>query len=129
MAQYTANNRQFQALDSALQERGFLVVTLTRLSLLIPFNVLNYAYGVTKIGLPSYIAATGLGMIPAVILFAYLGSLAGDVDSLLQSDAGSGPTGKVIIIIGVLALVLATYVIHRTATRELKKQMDAQDPE
>ncbi|MFK8015823.1 MAG: TVP38/TMEM64 family protein [Gammaproteobacteria bacterium] len=126
IAQWTRDNAQFRALDSALAQRGFLVVMLTRLSLLIPFNVLNYAYGVTSVRLRTFIVATGLGMIPAVILFGYLGSLAGDVDALLDSDASSGPTGKVIIAVGVIALIAATYVIHRTATRELKKHMAAQ---
>jgi len=36
---------RFRALDGALDERGFWIVLLTRLSPLFPFNLLNYAYG------------------------------------------------------------------------------------
>lgn len=124
---YTEGNAQFNALNGALTKRGFLVVVLTRLSLLIPFNVLNYAYGVTNIDMKTFIPATALGMLPVVGLFAYIGSLASDVDALLASDAGSGAMGRVIVVVGLIAIVAATYVIHKTATRELKRQMAQND--
>jgi uncharacterized membrane protein YdjX (TVP38/TMEM64 family) len=120
---YTQGNAQFKALNAALEQRGFLVVVLSRLSLLIPYNMLNYAYGITGIRMSTYVAATGLGMVPGIILFAYLGSLASDVNALLSTDAGSGATGRVVLIVSLLAIGTASYVIHRTATRELKKQM------
>lgn len=122
---YTSSNAQFRALNAALDQRGFLVVVLTRLSLLIPYNILNYAYGVTGIRLATYIPATAIGMLPAVVLFAYLGSLSGDVDTLLATDAASGATGRVVLVVSLIAIATASFIIHRTATRELKKQMAA----
>ena len=77
----------------------------------------------TAVRMPTYIPATALGMVPGVVLFAYLGSLAGDVDALLATNAGSGGTGRVILIVSLVAIAGVTYVVHRTATRELKKQM------
>ena len=38
---------RLQALDRAVYAKSFVIVMLTRLSLIIPFNVLNYVYGVT----------------------------------------------------------------------------------
>lgn len=125
VAQAVEGNVTFLALNSALQARGFLVVALTRLSLLIPFNVLNYAYGVSGVRLSNYVPATAIGMLPAIGLFVYIGSIASDAQSLLASDATEGATGKVVLIVGLVALILATYVIHRTATAELKKHMQA----
>ncbi len=124
---YTQDNATFNALNGALAQRGFLVVLLTRLSLLIPFNVLNYAYGVTDIRMQTFIPATALGMLPVVVLFAYIGSLASDVDALLASNAGSGAMGRVALIVGLVAIIAATVIIHRTATRELKRQMAQND--
>ncbi|MFK7889149.1 MAG: TVP38/TMEM64 family protein [Gammaproteobacteria bacterium] len=128
VAQAVAGNKTFLALNSALQSRGFLVVALTRLSLLIPFNVLNYAYGVSSVRLSSFIPATALGMLPAIGLFVYIGSVASDAQALLDADATGGATGKIVLVVGLIALVLATYVIHRTATAELKKHMSAHEP-
>lgn len=113
----------FVGLERALAARGFLVVMLTRFSLLIPFTLLNYAYGVSSVRLSRYVPATALGMLPAIGLFAYVGSLAGDVDSLLASNATGGATGRWVLLIGLIAMALATWVIHRTATAELKRHM------
>ena len=123
VAQAVDGNQTFMALNSALEKRGFLVVALTRLSLLIPFNVLNYAYGVSSVRLSKYVPATALGMLPAIGLFVYIGSIASDAQSLLASNATGGATGKIVLVVGLLALILASWVIHRTATAELKKHM------
>lgn len=128
VAQAVAGNQTFAALNSALQKRGFLVVALTRLSLLIPFNLLNYAYGVSSVSLSKYIPATALGMLPAIGLFVYIGSIASDAQSLLTSNATGGATGRIVLVVGLIALILATWVIHRTATAELKKHMADDTP-
>ncbi len=49
--------------EKGLQEEAFLIVVLTRLSLIIPFNVLNYAYGVTSVTARTHLVATTLGML------------------------------------------------------------------
>ena len=54
---------RFRALDGALGERGLWIVLLTRLSPLFPFNLLNYAYGVTAVRPRDYIAGSWLGML------------------------------------------------------------------
>lgn len=118
-----AHQPVFHGLEQALRARGFLVVLLTRFSLLIPFTLLNYAYGVSSVSLSRYVPATALGMLPAVALFVYLGSVASDVDALLASNAAGGATGKIVVLVGVVAMILATWVIHRTATAELRKHM------
>ncbi|MEQ8690314.1 MAG: VTT domain-containing protein, partial [Pseudomonadales bacterium] len=40
---------RFSALDKAVSERGALIVLLTRLSPVFPFNLLNYALGLTAV--------------------------------------------------------------------------------
>ena len=117
----------FAGLEQALKARGFLVVLLTRLSLIIPFNALNYAFSVSSVSLSRYVPATALGMLPSVGLFTYAGSLAGDVESLLAGDATGGTSGSLVLVGGLIAVVLATIVIHRTATAELRKHLAASE--
>lgn len=45
------DNASFSAIDQAVAEEGFKIVLLTRLSPVFPFNLLNYAFGLT--GFPS----------------------------------------------------------------------------
>lgn len=123
VADAMAGNPRLGALDSALERRGFLVVVLTRLSLLLPYNLLNYAYGLTAIRLRTYVPATLLGMLPALTLYGYLGTLADDVQDVVAGDPAQGVSGMAVTGIGLVALVLAVYVVHRTATAELKKHM------
>ena len=44
-----------------------------------PFNLLNYAYGLTSVSLRDYFFASWAGMIPGTILYVYIGSLSGDL--------------------------------------------------
>jgi uncharacterized membrane protein YdjX (TVP38/TMEM64 family) len=70
---------KFRAIDRAVAREGWKIVGLARLSPLFPFNLLNYAFGLTDISLRDYFFATWVGMIPGIIMYVYLGSLAGDV--------------------------------------------------
>ncbi|WP_405231571.1 TVP38/TMEM64 family protein [Lentisalinibacter salinarum] len=121
--QKVAGDRRIAALDQAIAHRGFVVVMLTRLSLLLPFNLLNYAYGLTRIRLVPYFFATWIGMIPAVTLYVYLGSVAKNVDQLVDGDVEAGIAGKLLFGAGLLAIVAVTWIIHRTATRALRREM------
>jgi uncharacterized membrane protein YdjX (TVP38/TMEM64 family) len=51
----TKNNKKFLAIDRAIGEDSFRVVTLLRLSPLLPFSLGNYLYGLTSVKLLPYI--------------------------------------------------------------------------
>ncbi len=57
-------NQKFKAIDSAVASEGWKIVLLTRLSPIFPFNLLNYAFGVTQVSLKDYFLASWIGMIP-----------------------------------------------------------------
>ncbi len=124
LAEKFADNDRVRAIDSAIETKGFLIVVLTRLSLIIPYNVLNYMYGLTRVRLPTLTIATGVGMVPAVLLYVYLGSLARNADELLAGDVDTGVAGKVLLIGGLVCIVAAMLVIHRTATKILREELD-----
>ena len=48
-------NKKFLAIDKAIGENGFKVVTLLRLSPLLPFSLGNYLYGLTSVKFVPYI--------------------------------------------------------------------------
>ena len=52
-------------------------MALLRLSPVVPFNVLNYAFGVTRVSLRDYVLASWIGMMPGTLMYVYLGSIAG----------------------------------------------------
>ena len=56
-----------ESLDIEVQRRGWKVVALTRLIPLFPFNLLNYAFGLTGIGTLQYVVATLIFMLPGIV--------------------------------------------------------------
>jgi len=123
VARRIADNASLVAIDRAVNQQAFTVVLLTRLAFVLPFNLLNYAYGATRVGFGTYVAATGIGMLPIVAFYVYLGTLARDVGQLLEG--GSPRTGFGWLTAGALiAIGIAIFVIRRTAMRVLAEQVD-----
>ena len=65
---------RWRRLDRAVEEHGWKVVAFTRLIPLFPFNLLNYAFGLTGIRFLSYAATTFICMLPACIAFIVFSS-------------------------------------------------------
>ncbi len=68
---------KFQALatiDDRAAAHGFQAIFFLRLIPLIPFNILNYVAGLSKVGARDYILGTLLGIIPGTFAYVYLGS-------------------------------------------------------
>ena len=92
---------------------------LLRLSPAIPFSVLNYALGLTRVRFADYLAGA-IGMLPGTLLYVYSGKLIGDVAALAGgASAPKGPAYWTLIAVGLLATLLVTWLVTRTARRAL----------
>ncbi len=120
-----AGNEKFKAVDEAVGREGWKIVLLTRLSPVFPFNLLNYAFGLTKVSLKHYFFATWLGMIPGTVMYVYIGSLAGDLAGL--GGAGRArTTGEWILYgIGLLATLIVTVFVTRLARKTLSARISS----
>ncbi|MEM8807720.1 MAG: TVP38/TMEM64 family protein [Cyanobacteria bacterium P01_G01_bin.38] len=125
IAKKVANNEKFQAIDEAIGREGRKIIFLIRLSPAFPFNLLNYALGLTKVSLKDYVLGT-VGILPGTIMYVYLGSLAGNLAMLGSGDAPSNP-GVVwaIRIIGFIATVAVTVYVTKVARKALKEAVPA----
>lgn len=52
---------------------GMLAVLITRLTPIIPFKVVSFGAGLTRVTFWQYLFATGIGQIPAIIMYSLLG--------------------------------------------------------
>lgn len=118
-----SGNPRLQAIDDALGEQAFTIVVLTRLAFVVPFNLLNYAYGVTRVRTVTYVAGTAVGMLPIVMLYAYLGSIARDIGEILAGEAQLGPYGWWLGGIAAAAILAVIVVVKRTVGRTLDARM------
>lgn len=92
---------RFKVLDDRAARHGFQVIFFLRLIPLVPFDVLDYLAGVSKIGPRHFVAGTMLGIIPGTFAYVYLGS------SLAEEF--SWKIGLALTLLVVLALIPPTY--------------------
>jgi uncharacterized membrane protein YdjX (TVP38/TMEM64 family)/rhodanese-related sulfurtransferase len=64
---------RLKAVLSGVEAEGWRFVALARLVPIVPFNVLNYALGLTRIPLAQYMLATIICMVPGTAAYAWLG--------------------------------------------------------
>ncbi len=123
VAKRIAGNQKFNAVDEAVGKEGWKIVLLTRLSPVFPFNLLNYAYGLTKVSLRHYFFASWIGMMPGTVMYVYLGSLAGDLASLGAGGHSRTTAEWVLYGVGLLATVVVTVFVTRVAKKALSARI------
>lgn len=119
-----AGNTRFKAVDEAVGNEGWKIVLLTRLSPIFPFNMLNYAYGVTGVKAREYFFASWIGMLPGTVMYVYLGTLAGELATLGADDGARTPAEWVLLGVGFVATVAVTIFVTRVARKALNSRID-----
>ncbi|MCZ6895904.1 MAG: VTT domain-containing protein [Gammaproteobacteria bacterium] len=111
-----------------VEDEGWRFVAFTRLVPLFPFNLLNYAFGLTRISLLHYTLATAVCMAPGTVAFTYLG--------YAGREAAAGSEGIIRNALIALALLAAVMFLprlvkklsdakHGLTTVDLKRRLDA----
>ncbi len=117
-----AGNAKFAAIDGAIAREGWKIVVLTRLSPLFPFNLLNYALGLTRVSPKEYVLASWAGMLPATIVYVYLGSLAGDLTRVAAHRMTHTPAEWALYATGFIATLGIVFYATRIASRALNER-------
>lgn len=66
---------RLNTLDSLFAQRGFMATVLCRLLPVLPYAVVNYGAGVTRMGILPFLAGTAVGTLPANIAYVTAGSV------------------------------------------------------
>lgn len=117
-------DRRFVAIDRAVASQGFKIVFLMRLSPVFPFNLLNYALGLTRVRFRDFLLAS-VGMLPGTFLYVYYGKAIGSLAAL----AAGGPNGQTTarwigLGVGLAATAAVTLYITRIARKALREETD-----
>jgi len=121
VAKKVAGDARFRAIDRAVGREGFKIVLLTRLSPVFPFNLQNYAYGLTDVSFWHYVLASAIGMLPGTVMFVYLGAAAGSLAQIAAGQVKGGPAQHVFLWVGLAVTVAAAVLVTRIARRALKE--------
>ncbi|KAK3275023.1 hypothetical protein CYMTET_16828, partial [Cymbomonas tetramitiformis] len=121
---------RFKAVREAIAKEGGKAVFLVRLSPLFPFNLINYAFGLTRIPFPSYVAASWAGMLPGTLAYVYLGGVGRATVDAVSGEDGGMPTVKLALyVVGALATLVVTSSISKRASSILDGEMQGDNGE
>lgn len=96
-------------IDSFFQKFGRYAVFLARLIPVISFDAVSYASGLTAIGFWEFFIATGIGQLPATIVYSYLGqSMTGTVRIIFWAFV-------IVVAFLVVGMILRNYLISSAA--------------
>ncbi len=100
--------RRGAAADSWIGERGLTGVIALRLTPVVPFNALNYAFGLSAVGRRDHALGTAIGIVPGTVAFVALG----------DSIGSPGSTGFLLSLGAVAALIAVSSVKARARPRQ-----------
>jgi uncharacterized membrane protein YdjX (TVP38/TMEM64 family) len=91
-------------LDKWVEKNGMIAIFITRLVPVIPFDLISYLSGITKIKFKYYFSATFLGAFPRTFLLAIVGASIGEILKLL------GIGLELTLMIGILGFIFLAYL-------------------
>ncbi|EFA82369.1 hypothetical protein PPL_04794 [Heterostelium album PN500] len=125
IAKKIENNKKLVAIDQAIGQEGWKIVLLLRLTPIVPESLLNYALAVTNVKLSHYLICSGIGLLPGVSFFIYMGTMIGNI-----SDIGKKPLEKsqiiMYVISGVVMIVTITFITI-IVRRAVNKKLDFEE--
>jgi uncharacterized membrane protein YdjX (TVP38/TMEM64 family) len=124
VTRWLARDPRAAAVNDAVAAEGRRVVLLLRLSPIVPYNLLNYALGASRVRYRDFLVGS-IGMLPGTVLYTYYGKVIGDVTAVAAGTAPPrGPEYWVLLGAGLAATAGATVLITRAAKRALGRQRD-----
>jgi len=120
VARRVGKHPQFEAIDAAVGEGGVYLAGLLRLSPISPFNIFNYALGLTPMPFRDFVLGTAIGCLPAVILYSYIGSTVHSLTALVQGQTSAHPGPQLVVLV---TTVVASILVARFAQQALRKAL------
>jgi len=109
---WLGENETFQRIDRGVEKQGWRMLMVTRMVPLFPFNLQNFAYGLTRISLGTYVVVSWVCMIPGITAYNFM---AGSV------VAGEGDPGRVLLYLGIGAVF---FVIVSLIPGQIRKRQE-----
>jgi uncharacterized membrane protein YdjX (TVP38/TMEM64 family) len=114
------------AIRRAVVGDALWVMLLLRLAPIVPYNLLNYALALSGVRFKDFVLAS-VGMLPAIVMYAYYGKIVGDVAKLAAGvSPPRGPGYWTLVAVGLAATIWATHMITKAARRAIEQQRIAE---
>ena len=115
IVQKFSSNETFQKLDRLSRRHGAIIVAITRLVPIFPFNVINYGFGLTSVPFSTYVFWSWLCMLPGTVLYVV------GTDAVVSGiSKGKVPWLLILIVLAAAVLLLISARIARSRIRDDK---------
>ncbi len=94
---WVKDNAQFRKIDEQVEEHGWRILMFTRLVPIFPFNLQNYAYGLTSIRFSTFVLVSAIFMLPGTAVFVQFGG---------AFVSGEGDIWKTLLYLGVAGVLM-----------------------
>ena len=98
---YARRNPMFQKIDEGVKREGWRMIMFTRLVPVFPYNIQNFAYGLTGIPLWIFAIVSGICMLPSIAAYVFAGG------ALISGQGDAKKTLAYLAIGGVLFVLLS----------------------
>ena len=94
---WVKDNAQFRKIDEQVEEQGWRILMFTRLVPIFPFNLQNYAYGLTSIRFSTFVLVSAIFMLPGTAVFVQFGG---------AFVSGEGDIWKTLLYLGIAGVLM-----------------------
>lgn len=124
VARIAKRRPSIHALNMAIERKGLLIVLLSRLAVVFPYNVLNVVLGASRVRLRQYILGTWLGTLPVIIAHSILGETAPGLLDIMQGKIKPEVNSYLMIGIAVSMIALLVFIVKWSA-KQLQHEIEA----
>ena len=118
VAEKLTSKSGLQQIDSFFEKYGRNTILICRLLPFVSFDLVSYAAGLTNISFWSFLIATGIGQLPATLVYSYVGGM-------LTGGARYLVTGLMIL----FALTILIFMLRKIYTERQEKKKEMSTPE
>jgi len=110
-----SKNEKFHKLDQLTKDHGSIIVAITRLIPLFPFNLLNYGFGLTHVPFRTYVFWSWICMLPGTVLFVV------GADAVTKAASGGEMPWALIFVFMITVVTLFLLVKHARSKLKSKE--------
>lgn len=121
-ARWLSKKEKFRKLDKLTEKHGAMIVAITRLIPVFPFNLQNYGYGLTQVRFLTYVFWSWLCMLPGTIVYVV------GTDAFVKSISEGKVPWLLIILLATVIAILTLLIRHaRRTLRSKEAEPDAEN--
>jgi uncharacterized membrane protein YdjX (TVP38/TMEM64 family) len=110
--------RLLRTVAAVIDEEGWRMVLLVRISGIVPFGLQNYSFGVTQIPFGPYLLASSVGVLPSILLYAGVGA----IGNAAVDESRHNGLRMALLTAAVLAGIAVIVITARKVRRRLAEQ-------